>query len=145
MLEKILYWTAQLSIACIIYFSYSYFSILTSDYSDYFHYNAIESTKESYVVWEDIFFISYITRSQPLYMEYNDILRCNLWEDYTWFSSSKTYSKLLEEGVIISTWRFEWELPKTPAICYLDSQPTAILDFWVRKTQKIQSNYFVIQ
>ena len=79
-------------------------------------------------------------------MEYNDILRCNFWQDYTWFSSTKTYSKLLDKTwTFTAEWRYDGTLPTLPAKCYLDSQPTALLDFGIRKTQQLRSNYFIIE
>lgn len=125
---------------------YAYIRHLTY-YSDYFEYQSITSTKQSYEVWEDIFFISHIIREKPLYMEYSDILRCQIpWTDYTWYSSTITKSKLIDKTwEFTSEWRYEWDIPKTPARCYLDSQPSVLLDYGLKKTQRLRSNYFIIE
>ena len=141
---KTVYWATNLSISLILYFSFMYFYTLSSNP---FEYHSITSTQEVYNIWDDISFISHITRNKPLYMEYNDILRCQFdWLDYTWFSSTKTYSKLLNKTwTFTAEWRYDWTLPTLPARCYLDSQPTALLDFGIRKTQQLRSNYFIIE
>lgn len=145
-IEPILYWLTNLSLACIIYFSYSYYSAISSDYSDYFEYDSITTTKDKYSIWEDIFSTSSLYRERPIYMVYNDILRCDLWEDYTWFSSATTYSKKVRAvWDVLSGWRYEGDLPKTPANCFIDSYPSVLLDFGIKKTQNIRSNDFIIK
>ena len=80
-------------------------------------------------------------------MEYNDILRCQFnWIDNIWFSSTNTYSNLLDKTWTFSAeWRYNGAIPTSPTKCYLESQPTAILDFGIRKTQQLRSNYFIIE
>lgn len=143
---EIIYWIILASMASIMFFSFDYLRLKTSDYSNYFTYTSLTSSKEIYLLWEDLIMTSDITREKPLYMIYSDILKCQLpWEHYTWFSSTLTYSKKLDRlGNFKSVWRYEWDLPRTPALCYIDSYPTVLLDYWIKKTQNIKSNTFLI-
>lgn len=147
-IEEIIYWITLASISSILYFTFVFFNLQTSSYSDYFQYTELKSTKLEYNIWEEITFISSIKRPNPLNMQYNDILRCSFdwWKNYTWYSSYISQSSnLAKVGMIVAPWRYEWELPNTPAKCYLDSYPTVLLDFWITKTQNIKSNYFLIK
>ena len=124
----------------------TFLQMFFAPHTNYFEYTKLESTQEVYTIWEDLTLTSHITRENPIYMKYNDILRCQYPDkDWTWFSSTTTYSKNLDRlGSFQSTWRYEWDLPRTPALCYIDSYPSSVHLFGVLKTQNIKSNEFII-
>lgn len=122
----------------------NYVQLKFSDSSDYFTYTSLTS-KDSYDVWEDLYFVSNITRKKETDMKYVDILKCQFeWADFSWFSQSIGYTKDLMAWVYISVWRYNGAVPPREAVCFIDSSPTVTLDFGLEKTQRIKSNTFTI-
>jgi len=143
-IKKALYLIVLLIIGIIGGISSQYIRAYTSEAQEYFHYTSLSSTKENYEIWEDIYFESIIDRLENTNMKYIDTLRCDTWEDFTWFSQNVSFSKDLEPWLYTSVWRYNWDIPQVYATCYLDSTPTVILNFWLEKTQKIKTNTFTI-
>jgi len=85
-----------------------YFDIKNNPTSDYFNYERITTDKEVYELGEDIMVTSVIKREKPLYMVYNDVLRCQFpGEDYSWYSSYVSKGKINSSGRIVSEWRYQ--------------------------------------
>lgn len=141
---KTLYLPFLLIIGIIGWIGAQYIRDYISSVDDYFHYTSLVSTKENYDIWEDVFFISSIDRTKTTNMKYIDTLKCDTWEDYTWYSQDVSYSKNLKPWLYVATWRYNGEVPSEPATCYLDSNPTVIINFWIEKTQNIRTNTFTI-
>ena len=143
-LVKYLYLPFLLIMGTIFGVSVNYFKTEFSNADDYFYYESIQPLKDNFEIGEDVFFTSVLNRLKETDMKYVDILRCDLWQDYTWFSQSVSYSQDLQPWEYVSVWRYEWKIPEVEWTCYLDSSPTVRLWYWVTKTQKIISNFFTI-
>ena len=128
----------------ILWFTITYLQIYFAPVTSYFEYKSVEPAREVFDQWQEVKFTSTITRYKPVNMKYYDILRCDIdWIDSVRYSQSITYWKWMKVGDIVSTRRYEWVLPKEWN-CYLEARPTALLDFWIEKTQVIMSNPFII-
>lgn len=140
---KILYNVLLLTWGIVVAIIINYYNLRTAQVNEFFSYSWI-NVKDEYNIWDDIYFVSSLTRYKEIDMKYIDILRCDSWEWYTWFSQSVWYSKNMPVWVFNSVWRYEGDLPIFPSICYLESSPTAQLDFGIEKTQKITTKQFTI-
>lgn len=144
-IEKILYFVIIIACWLIIWTWVDYFKLKLSPHTIFFEYTSLTPSKEEYQLWEEIFFTSTVYREKPIYMEYHDILRCDSGSWSTWYSSTSTKSKMISKvWTGTSLWRYEWELPWEQAICFLDSYPSVLLNYWIKKTQNIQTIPFKI-
>lgn len=143
-IHNIAYFAFLVVAGIIIGWTVTYIQTYLSSVQDYFVYESVEPTQEYFEAWEPIFFVSKIDRKQATQMKYVDILRCDLWEWFVWYSSAVTYAKILNVWPIQSIRQYQAWVP-TSWYCYLDAQPTAILRFGIEKTQKIKSSVFEIK
>lgn len=130
--------------------------IKDSPTTDWFEYHKIETTKESFALWEDIYFKStrtiqvdtpYITHDEMRFT-FSEFLMCN-YDDWEWFSrvdpESVTKSVEVKEWTYTSpprkrTW---WRPYYIPAQCYLQSRICIEVQS-VEKCQYMESNVFTV-
>ena len=134
----LLNWTIILS----FYHLCAFLVISVLPVSYYFHYYSVEPLKHEYADWEKITFVSNAVYNKPVFIEWRDILRCPPLDFYSVAITSIHKDK---SETLNGQWRYPWDTPPAPSECVMESQITATVDYWIKKTQTIFSQPFIIK
>lgn len=134
-IQDICIWYVKL---LILFLAIDYMSLLFLPHTFWFNYDSVEYKQYN----DGIVFQSVLNNKRSGDMHRSDILRCDMW---FWY---KYYSVYLSEWVTkpwprIANWRYWWEYP-TEWTCYLESNIKIQLRYWITKAQKIYSQPFIL-
>lgn len=103
----------------------------------WFEYKSVTPFKESFQAGEEVVFESSRVVHRDVLLRFNDVLFC----DFGGPVGRQTYSNYVSEGFFEAhepkrrRWTYQGATPQRPAVCDLESEITAILDF----DQKVQT------
>ena len=114
--------------------------------SFWFEYHLIQPAQDEFPMDEHPTFISTSEVNQAVFMEWNDILRCDLKDGkgYRFFSSyTSENSRVEKKEMSSSAWTYGSDIPTVEATCYLESNISITLPFGIKRTQKIIGKKFM--
>jgi hypothetical protein len=126
-----------------------WFYLITFPASHWFEYTDVEPAQSSFVIGEELRFVSHSAVYREVDMTWHDILRCRFNDErfldygqYSEYKSSATALPAREIKSNPSAWTYSARIPTTPAVCVLDTTVTVDLPFHIKKTQKLQGQPF---
>lgn len=131
-------------------FTVFYLILVSLPNTVWFEYQKIDSEKPQYNIGQDIFFHTHSIVHRKVDLYYTDVLMCDIY-DNAWYRYYSVYysSELGWQPRDFSKWSPAWKyngnIPKVPAKCYLDTTVVADIGYGIKKRQQIVGEDFIIK
>lgn len=120
--------------------AYLVISLLPASY--YFNYYSVEPLKMEYADGEKITMVSNAVYNKPVFIEWRDVLRC---PPIDFYSVAITSIHKDKSETLNGQWIYPGQVPPAPSKCTMEAQITATVSYWIKKTQVIFSQPFIIK
>lgn len=120
-------------------------------HSFWLSYESIEASAPVFYVEEDVLLVSNTIYGpgRNIDLEWNDILRCSFdGGEYVFFSNQQSqlsnWNPPRSLDGATTQWVYLADVPRTEALCYIDSRITYVFDFGITKSEQVTSNPFTV-